>query len=124
TGDASARGFDARDGRAPGEADVPFLLAPGRQVAGELAGIAGLVHGREDGAGKPVLRRGEGRLRFGQTVAIEDLDAEAVVGQQAHVLHAVVQALLRAEEIEDAAIAAVEVAPRALAEARAALARV
>ena len=91
--------------------DVLLLRAPVREIAGELAGIAGLVHGREDAAGELVLCRRQGRLGPGEAVAVDDLDAEAVVGQQAHMLRAVVEALLRAEEIEDAAIPAVEVDP-------------
>ncbi len=79
----------------------------GGELFDELPGIAGLVDRRIDAAGDLVLRTGKAGLELDQPVAADDLDRQAMLGEKAVIVGAGVEAVLRAEEIEDALLALV-----------------
>ena len=75
------------DRRAEAELDAELVRGPGRQRFGELARIAGLVDGRIDAAGDPVLDAGQARLDLRQPGAPDDLDSSLETASGDYIAH-------------------------------------
>ncbi len=79
-GDAAAAVLDPLDRRAELEGDAALAAGFGERE-GELAGVAGFIMRRVDGAGETVLHRGEGRFEGGELLALERAGLDAFIGQ-------------------------------------------